>query len=145
MAGKSAIPLIAVAGAAAALLLSGKKKAAPKGNGKRELKPINWLEVTTEVGGDDRLKLDAECGAIANKINMAEHNLWLTNRYFQLLAEGMTDLDQVTLQLLIDQSDHCPWGDPEKWTPLMRSLYEQLNAGVRGWYEETGGQTFPQD
>ncbi len=147
MAGKSAMPLLLGVGAAALLLGGTKKKktsAAKSGNGGEEpedLPPVNWLEVTTDAGGDERLALDAECAQIANKINMPDHNEWLTNRYYQLYSEGMTDLGQLTVQLLKDQSEHCPWGDPTAWTGLMKSLYEQLLVGVKGWHEQTGGVT----
>ncbi len=142
MAGKSALPLLAVAGGAA-LLLSGKKKKKSAKNGKRELEPVDWVEVAGEAGGDAQLSLDAECASIANKLNMEEHNSWLTNRYFQLVSEGMTDLGQVTVQLLKDQSEHCPWGEPAQWTPLMTSLHGQLLNAVQGWHERTEGATAP--
>jgi len=145
MAGKSALPLIIGVGAAA-LLLGGKKKksAAPKKNGAAELERLDYLETTTDPGGDERMVFDEECSAIINKLNMDGHNTWVTNRYFQLLGEGMTDLNQVTVQLLMDQSEHCPWGEPAKWTPLMKGLYDQLSAAVKGWHEQTGGGGLPQ-
>lgn len=148
MAGKSAMPLI-IAGGAAALLLYGKKKKSAasvttkNGNGAK-LKKIDWLEVTTEEGGDERLVIDQECMNIANKLNASAHNTWITNRYFQLIAEGNEDLELVTLQLLKDQSEHCPWSEPGQWTPLMKSLYEQLLTAVKGWHEVTGGRPLPQ-
>ena len=143
------MPLLLGVGAAALLLGGKKKKSSTKasGNGKpseKDLEKLKYLEVTTDPGGDERLKFDEECSSIINKMNMANHNSWLTNRYFQLVGEGATDLEAITLQLLKDQSEHCPWGEPDKWTPLMKGLYDQLLGGVQAWHAQTGGQTLPQ-
>ena len=142
------MPLLLGVGAAA-LLLGGKKKkkstAATNGNGKtpKDLEELKYLEIATGPGGDERLTFDEECSEIINKMDMEAHNNWITNRYFQLIGEGMTDLNAVTLQLLKDQSTHCPWDEPDKWTPLMSGLYEQLLGGVQGWHAQTGGQQLP--
>ena len=140
MAGKSAMPLLLGIGAAA-LLLGGKKKTTAAGG--TALSPINYINVTSEAGGDERISLNEECTEIANKLDMAAHDNWLTNRYFQLVSEGQTDMNALATQLLMDQSSHCPWDDSAKWTPVMKSLHSQLHTAVKGWHEKTGGQSLP--
>ena len=141
MAGKSAMPLLLGLGAAA-LALGGRKKKTTSGGGS-ELDPVKWVEVESGPGGDSRISLNEECTEIANKLDMAAHNNWLTNRYYQLTSEGQEDLTALTTQLLMDQSTHCPWGEPAKWTPIMKSLHAQLLTAVKGWHKQTGGQGLP--
>lgn len=145
MAGKSALPLIIGVGAAA-LLLGKKKRTSKTGNGKSDPDQVRvqYPDMTSDPTGDSRIVLDQECSQIINKLSYPEHNNWITNRYYQLLSDGLTDLDEMTVQLLKEQSNHCPWDDPSKWTPLMGGLFEQLNAAVKGWHEQTGGQGLPQ-
>lgn len=138
MAGKSAIPLILVAGGAA-LLLSGKKKRSS--DGRKELKKPTYIDISSDPVGDDRIKFDEECGSIINKLNFDDHNNWLTNRYYQLLDEGVVDVEHIAVQLLKDQSNHCPWDDVSSWTPFMKSVYNQLLDAVRGWHEHTDGKS----
>lgn len=152
MSGKAAIPLILGAGAVA-LLLTGKKKSQPlKGTEKVEpgetpsskerelLEKFKYIEMISDPDGDERLILDEECSSIINKLNFETHNNWLTNRYFQLMSEGVVGPDQISIQLLKDQSSHCPWDDKSSWTPLMQGLYDQLNAAVVEWNRQTGGK-----
>lgn len=144
MAGKSAAPLVIGLGAAA-LLLSGKKK-------KKTSSPTNPnVDIGyTEDGFMDpnaqgtKLVLDDECMSIAHKINPENHNNYITNRFNQMISEGLSDPSNITLQLLAEQSEHCPWKEPEKWTPMMKGLFSQLNAAVTAYYEEfTGAPSLP--
>lgn len=128
MAGKSSIPLLLGVGAAA-LLLGGKKKKKKSGVAGEKLYP----KYMADDGDGERLLFDEECSAIINKANYDSHNAWITNRYSQLFKDGMTDPDQLTIQLLKDQSEHCPWNDRSEWTPLMEELYAQLFSAVTGW------------
>jgi hypothetical protein len=141
MAKSSAMPLLLVAGGAA-LLMSGKKKSRTKGNGasNKADEDRRWIEVGfpdeySEVGSIEKLMLDQECTALAKKLDPGKHNAWVTSRYMQLVAEGVaTSPDDITLTLLREQSDHCPWDDRASWTPLMKSLYDQLLAAVEVYH-----------
>ena len=137
MAGKSAMPLLLVAGAAA-LVLGGKKKKRKPSTTNGVTKPgeeKKWVEVgiPSEYGGGegDRLVLDAECANIAQKIDFGKHNTWVTSRFHQIVAEGTVDPAIITLRLLQEQSEHCPWGDPSSWTPMMKELHDQLLVAVQ--------------
>lgn len=141
MANKSAIPLLLGAGVLAAAL-SGKKKkksssTAPSDKAPEEaIAPSKrYLDAVTAQGGGQTIVFDQECREIAEKANAADHNNWLTNRYLQLVKSGIDDLDTVTLQLLKDQSAHCPWDDQGSWTELMSALYQQLRAAVQEFHD----------
>lgn len=143
MAGKSAAPLVLGLGAAALFL--GTKKKKKTSDTKRPLMDVSTVGERYEGAFDPKaenalLILDQECMEIAQKINPSAHNTYITNRFHQLVSEGWDDMSQITLQLLVDQSEHCPWRDTSKWTPLMEGLYEQLFNAVSGYYELfTGG------
>ena len=51
---------------------------------------------------------------------MEDHNNWITNRYFQLLADGQTDLSLRTRQVLKEQGAQCPVDNDDEGTPGMR-------------------------
>lgn len=155
MSGKAIIPL-ALAGGAVALFFATKKSSAEEAAAKKkkkkkeekwgdvpDLDPIDWQQLAPGDGADAKMVFDAECNQITNKLNMREHNSWLTNRYFQLLSEGAESLEEVTIQLLRDQSEHCPWDDPDQWTSLMKALYAQLFEAVKAWHDQTKGK-FPE-
>jgi len=149
MAGKSALPLIIGVGAAA-LLLGGKKKKTTNGNGKKPADPdpgkpfldvADW-EASSGGGAASKREFDAECKGIANKVDLTPggaYDSWITGRYFQLLAEG-NSLEQITMQLMVDQGEHCPWGDPSKYTPLMRKAFDDTLDGVTQFHAATGGK-----
>lgn len=137
---KSAAPLLIGLGAAA-LLLGGKKK-----KKKSTVLPdidthydvADYLDSDEGRSSDShKLILDEECSAIAHKIDEAfqtAHNSYITSRFDQMVAEGETNPDTISLQLLSEQSEHCPWGEPDQWTPLMKGLYDQLRAAVATYY-----------
>jgi len=133
MAGKSAGPLLIGLGAAA-LLLSGKKKKSSK-----KLPEVDThydvADYLDPESGGMKIVLDQECMEIAHKINPTAHNSYITSRFDQMIAEGATDTDQISLQLLSEQSTHCPWGEPDKWTPMMKGLYDQLSKAVAAYYQ----------
>lgn len=139
MAGKSAAPLLLGLGAAA-LVLGGKKK--KKSGTKLDVDThydvADYLDPDAPDAGSYKLVLDEECSQIAHKIDEAfqtAHNSYITSRFDQMVAEGETNADTISLQLLSEQSEHCPWGEPEKWTPLMKGLYDQLRAAVASYYQ----------
>lgn len=136
MAGKSAVPLALGIGAAA-LFLGGKKKKKASSSSKPSdistaYSEIDWMDPKSK---NARLILDAECMEVSQKFNPEMHNTYITNRFNQMVAEGWSDSEKITLQLLSEQSEHCPWAEPEKWTPMMKGLFDQLNAAVAGYYE----------
>lgn len=148
MAGNSALPLILLAGGAAMLIAAGRKDKDKKG-AEPSPEPAPAEDPTTIAGALDpnllpggtsaTLVFDEECTGFAEKINLAEHNSYITARYHQLYAEGMEDLEELTLQLLREQAEHCPWDEPEKWTPLMQGIYDQLLTGVKGYHAQATG------
>jgi hypothetical protein len=129
MATKTTVPLLLAVGAAA-LLLTGKKK--PK-------KPATITP--NGEGVFDRLVINSECSEILNELtlNKGDWDMWHTNRYYELVDGGMSDVDDITLQLLKEQSSHCPWDSVDKWTPLMKGLYDMLHVSVNGWHHTKGG------
>jgi len=137
---KSAAPLILGLGAAA-LLFGGSKK---KKSGKKldvdtHYDVADYLDPEAPNADGYKLILDEECSAIAHKIDEAfqtAHNSYITSRFDQMVAEGETNPDTISLQLLSEQSEHCPWGEsPDQWTPLMKGLYDQLRAAVATYYQ----------
>lgn len=135
MANKTGMGLALAGGAALLLLSSGSKKRSKKssnGNGKKEDKDIELGSRWMELGGgsDEKIKFDDECREIINKLSFEKHNQWITNRYFDFRKEGMEDADAITLRLLKEQSEQCPWDDQSQWTSLMSELYAQLRDGV---------------
>ncbi len=143
MSGKSAAPLVIGLGAAA-LLLSGKKKkkaASAEVNGvSTAYSEIDWMDPDAQGA---KLILDEECMSIAHKINPEKHNTYITNRFNQMVSEGWDDSEKITLQLLSEQSEHCPWSEPEKWTPMMKGLFDQLKTAVSGYYDIVKGGASP--
>lgn len=125
MASKSTLPLVLAAGAGALLLMGGKKK------------KTSWVAAPTHVPG--MLIMDSECSEILNKLNEGDADMWLTNRYNELVDGGMSDLDQITLQILKDQSNHCPWDTPSKWTPFMKALRDQFAEAINEFHHTKGG------
>ena len=146
MANKSAMPLLLLAGGAALMMSGGKKKSRTKGNGNGASnadEDQRWVEVNfpseySEAGSSTKLVLDQECAALAEKLDMSKHNAWVTSRYNQLVAEGATSPEDLTLKMLGEQSDHCPWDNMAAWTPLMRGLYDQLLAAVKVYHQASG-------
>lgn len=136
MANKSAFPLIAGAAALAYLMVgSSKKKKTTTDFRVPDKGKADSDEDEPNVFPPDRLVINQECTEILNNLEKAVHDQWLTNRAAELYNDGLKDLDALTLQLLKDQSEHCPWDDESKWTGLMKGLYEQLNKAVVGWAE----------
>ena len=142
-----------LAGGAALVLMSGggkkkKKKSpsdTPKTNGKdSEEKPSILPKPYLEYSGGsaEKLVFDSECKEILEKIDMTPggaHDQWLTGRYMQLVDSGMTSPEEITIQLLREQSDHCPWDDQTQWTELMNNTYTTLlDAGIRPYMKATG-------
>lgn len=134
---KSAAPLILGLGAAALLLSGKRKKKSESDPGKIEVDTHGeYSKDKFDPNAENALMvLDQECMEIAQKINPTAHNTYITNRFNQLVAEGWDDTDAITLQILMDQSNHCPWQDRSLWTPIMKGLYEQLSKGVKKYYE----------
>ena len=83
---------------------------------------------------------------IAQKANATAWNTMVTNRFHQLLKEGWDDMSQITIQILHDNSHHCPWkGDPANWTPMMKEMYDQLHEAVKEYYRIFTGGPAPGD
>lgn len=144
MSGKVAVPLIAGAVALGAVYLftrkdeSSKRARKPKREKGEEGEPgTDPLDGKTD---DARIKLDSECMEIISKLEglEPEHDTWLTNRHNQLYAEGMIDPNDLAIQMLKDQSEHCPWDDQSKWTALMKELHTQLLDAVKEWHANMG-------
>jgi hypothetical protein len=145
MAGKSAVPLALGIGAAA-LLLSGKRKKASESSSPVDVSTayseIDWMDPDAQGA---KLVLDEECMNIAHKINPEKHNTYITNRFNQMVSEGWDEPQKITLQLLSEQSEHCPWGEPGNWTPMMKGLFDQLNAAVASYYELYASNAAPSE
>jgi len=135
---KTAMPLLLVAGGAALVMAAGKKKKLKKPSEEPDRKYIEVI-VPTEYGEGtaEKLILDEECNAIAEKIDFHKHNTYITSRYHQLLKEGvLTTPEEISLQLLREQSTHCNWdADRSQWTDLMRALYDQLFTAVKVYHQ----------
>lgn len=143
---KSAAPLVIGLGAAA-LFFGGKKKKKSSSSSSSDISTayseIDWMDPNAQGA---RLVLDAECMNISEKINPEKHNTYITNRFNQMVAEGADDPSAITIQLLSEQSEHCPWNEPGNWTPMMKGLYDQLNAAVAGYYDLVNkGEPTPAD
>lgn len=154
MAKNTGMGLLLAGGAALVLMSGGKKKkkksssAEPKPNGKdngdngekQSILPKPYLDYSG--GSAEKLVFDNECKEILEKIDMTPggaHDQWLTGRYMQLVESGMTSPEEITLQLLREQSEHCPWDDQTQWTELMENTYATLlDAGVRPYMKATG-------
>jgi hypothetical protein len=138
-----------VAGGAALLLLSGGKKKKKKTNG--AVTPGPGIDETgDETDGSvrptkrpfmdtgakaEKMVFDKECKAVIENVDLSPgspHDQWLTTRYYELREAGMDDPAEITLQLLMEQTEHCPWDDESRWTDFMRSTYNTLlNMGIR--------------
>lgn len=134
---KSAAPLILSIGAAA-LFLGGKKK--KKTSSSKEDISVDMVGEYFNGKFDPKsenafLIMDHECREIAQKINPDAHNTYITNRFEQLVSEGWKDTAEISLQILKDQSHHCPWDNKNAWTPLMKGLYTQFHQAVREYYK----------
>ncbi len=145
MAGKSALPLLALAGIAA-LALGKKKKKKTAANGKIEFP--NWTQVGggsipgIEEGpdGSDKMVFDQACSAFAQKINMDKHNTYITGMFHAAVEQGATSAQQIALAMLMDQASQCPWAEPASYTPLMRAVYDQLLAAVAEYARLSGAK-----
>lgn len=155
MSGKSTLPILIGVGALAALAMGKKKKpASPEAKKVEEEKREPTMHPFFDFdkiqkkpkseGGSEKLVLSANCSGVAGPLDEAEHDSWLTTRYFELLAAG-NGLPEITMQLLREQSPHCPWDDdPGNWTQFMRELYEQLFKGVVSFHDMTEGRRLPE-
>lgn len=122
---KSAVPLILAAGAGALLFMMGKKK-----------KPKSSIATESDLG---MLVMNSECTEIINKLNHGDADAWMTRRYNELVDLGISKVETITLQMLKDQSRHCPWDTPSKWTPFMGELYAQYLDAINVWHQTKGG------
>lgn len=156
MAGKSALPLIAAAGLAAVVLTKKKKKKGANGGGggggednggDGETKFPQWVEKLKgggigdlEISPDGQAKMifDESCQAFADKLNADAHNTYITGSFHTLVKSGVNSADEIVAAMLRDQAPQCPWEEPASYTDLMRGVYDQLIAAVRGYGEQVG-------
>lgn len=110
---KSVVPLLLGVGAVAVVVMGGKKK---------------------KKSDSGKMTIDQECSRILASGDVNVHNEWITNRYEQMLAAGETNLEVISLNLLKEQSMHCPWDDNAKWTQLMEELYQQVYEAVNTYH-----------
>lgn len=149
MAKNSGMGLLVAGGAALLLLSGGKKKKKKKTNG--AVTPGPGIDETgDETDGSvrptkrpfmdtgakaEKMVFDKECKAVIENVDLSPgspHDQWLTTRYYELREAGMDDPAEITLQLLMEQTEHCPWDDESRWTDFMRSTYNTLlNMGIR--------------
>lgn len=153
MAGKSTLPLLAVAGIAAIALTRGKKKKkkeaaeVPEGE-EGEIKFPEWAEegisdipgAGPEISpeGGDKLVFDEACQAFVEKLNADAHNVYITGMFDSAVKQGVTSAEQIVQGMLGDQAPQCPWGIPASYTPLMQGVYDQLLGAVREYARMRG-------
>lgn len=125
---RNILPIALLAGGAA-LLLSDKNKKRDSGPVISGGSPDYGLESNLPEG-DHRILLNESCKGFAHRTDVVKHNNYITNRYLQMVSEGATDLRDMAIQMLSEQSPHCPWDDESQWTPLMKLLVEQLHSGI---------------
>lgn len=151
MAKNSGMGLMVAGGAALLLLSGGKKKKKKKSDGVGKPGAGNGYD-TGEIDDDsvkspakrpfmdvgakaEKMVFDQECKAVIENVDLSPgspHDQWLTTRYYELREGGMNDPEEITLQLLKEQTEHCPWDDESRWTDFMRNTYETLlNMGIR--------------
>lgn len=145
---KSAAPLVLALGAGALIFGTKKKKKSSESSSRPSI-DVNTAGEHYEGSFDPNtsnafLVLDQECMEIAKKINPSAHNTYITNRFHQLVSEGWADVDKIALRILKDQSEHCPWEDPNKWTPMMKGLFQQLRDASAVYYESLTGAPAPE-
>ena len=135
--------LVLLAGGAALLAMSSKqkkrkKKSKSKDEDEVEMDDEIWVE--PGVVEEEKIKINAECNEFAKQIDFGKHNHWITNRYHDYAREGIDDPAMIAQGLLAEQSEHCPWTEPDKWTPFMKAIHEQLASAVEEYIESTGGK-----
>ena len=139
MAKNSAMPLLLLAGGAAVMMSKKKKKKSKSSAAKTPDAPEvpDWSAIDDprvkmpEAGGEsEKLVFNAECTEFAGKLNFDKHNEYITGVFHDMVENGVTDADAITLAMLKDQAPNCPWNNEPKWSDLMRGLYEQLNSAV---------------
>ena len=141
MAGKSALPLVLMAGAAA-VVLGGKKK-------KRKKKPaitpddeaqLKWIPPHLEHSeeGSEKLTFDEECDAFADKLNYDKHNAYVTGMFHSQIQSGNTNARDIVMAMLKDQAGKCPWDEPAEYTELMNAIADQLLKAVQQYAADAG-------
>ena len=129
---RNILPIALLAGGAA-LLLGDKKKKGTSGPTISSGIPGSGLDSNLPPG-DHRILLNETCDGFAHRTDPVQHNNYITNRYLQMVSEGATDPREMAIQMLSEQSPHCPWGDESQWTPFMREIVNQLHNGVKEFH-----------
>lgn len=143
MAGKSALPLLAMFGIAAVAFGKKKKK---KTESSQDSQFPKWAEKTTggigdlEFSPDGQAKMvfDQSCQAFADKLNADAHNTYITGAFHTLVKSGVKSAQEITVAMLRDQAPQCPWDDASKYTDLMRGVHDQLLAAVQEYGAQQG-------
>ena len=129
---KSALPLLLGVGVVA-VVMSGKKKR--KASAEPDESGIgDPVRTPADEAARSGMEMNDECSKILASVGTDEHDRWLTNRYEQMVAGGEGDLAVISLNLLKEQSEHCPWDNPDAWTRLMGELYSQVFEGVKEYH-----------
>lgn len=139
MAGKSAVPLLALFGGAL-LLMKGKKKKKSESEAGGKTQFPDWVEKPSgggigdlEISPDGQAKMvfDQSCQAFADKLNADAHNTYITGAFHTLVDSGVKNAEEIVQAMLRDQAPQCPWDDASKYTQLMAGVHDQLLAAVR--------------
>ena len=140
MAGKSALPLLAMASLAALALGKKKKKKKSDSQFPQWAQKLEGGIGDLEIGPDGQAKLafDESCQAFADKLNADAHNTYLTGSFHTLVDSGVKNAEEIVGAMLRDQAPQCPWDDDSKYTELMAGVHSQLLEAVRGYAEQQG-------
>jgi hypothetical protein len=73
-------------------------------------------------------------------LNPLKFNNFITGKFYEGRQQGIEGAEAMAEFVITSQPGlaHCPWGEPEKWTPLMKMTYEDLTHGIDDFAQQQG-------
>lgn len=73
-------------------------------------------------------------------LNPLKFNNFITGKFYDGRAQGIETPEAMAEFIITSQPGiaHCPWGNPEEWTELMKMTYEDLVRGVDEFAQQQG-------
>lgn len=73
-------------------------------------------------------------------LNPLKFNNFITGKFYDGRTQGIEGAEAMAEYIILAQPGlaHCPWGEPDKWTELMKMTYADLRQGVDEFAQQQG-------